>query len=83
MIELKKICEELALLFHKKNLEYGAAYFADGQASDWFFELKRKYLRLNRININNGPKDAKIETLTDLAVYSIMELIRMRENDKI
>jgi len=77
--KFKKISEELAVLFHTKNTDYGAAYFKEENAADWHYELKRKYIRLQEIIKNDGPRDAKKETLVDIAVYSIMELIRMGE----
>lgn len=65
-------------IFHKKNVEYGAAYFKEENASQWFYEIKRKYIRLEQINKNNDKEvDAKKENLKDMAIYCIMELMRM------
>lgn len=79
-IKFEKICNNLGGIFDKKNIEYGAAYFREENESQWFYELKRKYIRLEQIN-KNGDKEieSKRENLKDLAIYCIMELIRMED----
>ena len=78
------ISKELAKIFHTKNIGYGGAYFKNENKSQWFFELKRKYIRLDQISklelLNNGRynKNEKRENLKDLANYCIMEIIRMK-----
>ena len=39
-----KMCKEITELFRLKNEEYGGAYFKKENASQWFYEIKRKYI---------------------------------------
>jgi hypothetical protein len=72
-----KCCE----LFAKKNHDYGNLYFASPQTNaDVMSNFTRKYARLKVIYEQNKvlqTHETVEDTLKDLAVYSIMELVRL------
>lgn len=77
--EFEKIVEELKELFLEKNKAYGDDYFIGGYSElERWLSIKRKVTRL--INYyekgNKGmPKETLKDTWMDLAIYSIMELM--------
>lgn len=86
LVEFKKICEDLAKLFYKKNKDYGDSYFSKEQEGypvdkilskvDFYVQIKRKFSRLaafaeKRLNGENSENLVADETEKD-TVQDIM-----------
>lgn len=74
--------EKCKILFAKKNHDYGNAYFIDDNTDlDSFGNIKRKFARL-KIIYEQKPElqvcETIEDTLRDLAIYSIMEMVRLK-----
>ena len=82
--EFEEIIKELKEIFTKKNKDYGDGYFTGGySAAERWMSIKRKVARLETF-YKKGSLELKDETIDDtwkdLAIYSIMELMK-RSND--
>lgn len=81
--EFERIVEELKKLFLKKNKAYGDDYFTGkySELEKWM-SIKRKVARLSSYYEKGNkslPEETLKDTWMDLAIYSIMELMVIKE----
>ena len=86
-------CDKIIALFKYKNEMYHDSFFTANSTDlqDALVNLKRKMVRIDLIirNLNyeknlvlNFQKDSIYENLQDLAVYALMTLISIKENEQ-
>jgi len=83
LLEFKKICEELSVLYVEKNNEYGDSFgkiFEEDGLAPCLYQIKHKLNRaLTLAETEKLPKFETLEdTLRDMANYSIMTLLEYR-----
>ena len=83
--QFKKIAKECQILFGKKNIAYGDDYFTGGYSDmERWMAIKRKIARLSAKyeKGNEGMPDETIkDTWMDLAIYAIMEMMLMENQN--
>lgn len=97
-IQFEAVCNELAELFHCKNIDYGDSYFnteTEGfeidkklSKADFYLQVRRKISRLAQFadhrlfgkeKQNEVADETEEDTIRDLAIYCIMELVKRNE----